>query len=322
MERDSSDQKPKKGGLFDDLSATQVIAGALAAVTSMLLASQIGIAGSVIGVGVGSIVSAVASQLYKKFLAASADKLKDLHPTEILAGGAQVESGSGVHVGDASRPLAAEKTAVLNPVARRASNTPSIDDAALADDATVLKVQSLRTNKRKLQRRVAAVAVASALVAVALTAFFVNFVTDGEGFGEKVSTLPYVQSQPTDEGAQQGNDSGSDKAPSDSASESGSSTSGDAKNDQSTDGKDDSASGSTDNGQQGGSTDPSNPSEGSGDQGTNGGSGDDGTEDGGQGSNNQGSGSGTNNGSSAGSQPNTGSSQGSGGAQGSTSASR
>ena len=37
--------------LFEDLSFAQVAAGALAAVTSMLFASQIGIAGSVIGRG-------------------------------------------------------------------------------------------------------------------------------------------------------------------------------------------------------------------------------------------------------------------------------
>lgn len=65
-------------GLFDDLSVAQVLAGALAAVTSMLLASQIGIYGSVIGVGVGSVISAVASQLYKKFLSASADKIREV----------------------------------------------------------------------------------------------------------------------------------------------------------------------------------------------------------------------------------------------------
>ena len=37
-------------GLFEGLSVSQVTAGALAAVTSMLLSAQIGIAGSVIGV--------------------------------------------------------------------------------------------------------------------------------------------------------------------------------------------------------------------------------------------------------------------------------
>ena len=56
MERNARDENAGKGGslrtLFDDLSLPQVAAGALAAVTSMLLASQIGIYGSVIGVGV------------------------------------------------------------------------------------------------------------------------------------------------------------------------------------------------------------------------------------------------------------------------------
>lgn len=52
-------------GLFEGLSVSQVTAGALAAVTSMLLSAQIGIAGSVIGVAVGSVVSTVSSQLYK-----------------------------------------------------------------------------------------------------------------------------------------------------------------------------------------------------------------------------------------------------------------
>ena len=82
MARDAGGGKAKRGRLFDDLSVAQVVAGALAAVTSMLLASQIGIYGSVIGVGVGSVVSAVASQLYKKFFTASAEKLRELKPGE------------------------------------------------------------------------------------------------------------------------------------------------------------------------------------------------------------------------------------------------
>ena len=85
MAQEANSRKGKLGGLFDDLSIAQVVAGALAAVTSMLLASQIGIYGSAIGVGVGSVVSAVASQLYKKFLQRSADKLKEIHPGETLA---------------------------------------------------------------------------------------------------------------------------------------------------------------------------------------------------------------------------------------------
>ena len=72
----------RRGGLFDDLSFSQVAAGALAAVTSMLLASQIGIYGSAIGVGVGSVVSAVASHAHKRFLPRSADKLSELKTVE------------------------------------------------------------------------------------------------------------------------------------------------------------------------------------------------------------------------------------------------
>ena len=83
QERQDEDEKKKPFWLtlFDDLSIAQLLAGALAAVTSMLLASRIGIAGSLIGAAVGSIVSAVASQVYKKFLSASAEKIKDIAPT-------------------------------------------------------------------------------------------------------------------------------------------------------------------------------------------------------------------------------------------------
>ena len=79
--------------LFEGLSGAQLTAGALAAVTSMLLSAQIGIAGSVIGVAVGSVVSTVASQVYKRFLEQSATKLRGMHDSD-------EESGTG-GVGDA-----------------------------------------------------------------------------------------------------------------------------------------------------------------------------------------------------------------------------
>ncbi|MCI1217960.1 hypothetical protein [Bifidobacterium crudilactis] len=62
---------------FHDISWVQILAGALAAVTAFLLSSRIGIAGSVIGVAVGSIVSAFASQLYQNVLDESSKKLHD-----------------------------------------------------------------------------------------------------------------------------------------------------------------------------------------------------------------------------------------------------
>ena len=68
-------------GVLSDLSLPQVAGTALAAVTSMLLSSYIGIAGSIIGVAVASVVSTVCSSLYKNFLAASAERIRELPQT-------------------------------------------------------------------------------------------------------------------------------------------------------------------------------------------------------------------------------------------------
>lgn len=307
MTKEERDENPRKGSLFDDLSATQVIAGALAAVTSMLLASQIGIAGSVIGVGVGSIVSAVASQLYKKFLAASAEKLRDLSPVEgvtgvvggresgkvdLSAASVQGEDAETVQASAAATVLldetshedgsyalpakgpSADKTAVLNPVTVRQSNTLYLDDEALRGDATVLRAKTLRRRKKQLQRRVVAVAAVSALAAVMVSAFLINALTDGQGIGTKVSSLPspIVQSEgssessgssPSSGGSVSGNgsDQGKSDAPADDANK------GDGS-DQAGGGSSGSADGET----PGGSGDPSDPSGGSG-SGSDGGSG-------------------------------------------------
>ena len=56
---------PKKG-LFDDISIPQIIAGAAAAATSVALASKIGIAGSVIGAAVSSVITVVSSQVCER----------------------------------------------------------------------------------------------------------------------------------------------------------------------------------------------------------------------------------------------------------------
>lgn len=52
------------------------MAGTLAAVTSFLLASKIGIAGSVIGAAASYIVSAAATKIYQNVLTASSEKLQ------------------------------------------------------------------------------------------------------------------------------------------------------------------------------------------------------------------------------------------------------
>ena len=204
MAQEANSRKGKLGGLFDDLSIAQVVAGALAAVTSMLLASQIGIYGSAIGVGVGSVVSAVASQLYKKFLQRSADKLKEIHPGETLAMGSKGSAGSkdgasagggagaavgagsvaGSHAAATAKLDAAETTALPKEAPR--GRTPHAD-ASLAGGTVVQRARAERQRKKKFKRGVVIVSIVSALLAVAVSAFVIDFVSAGQGVGAKPS---------------------------------------------------------------------------------------------------------------------------------------
>ncbi len=216
MAQEANSRKGKLGGLFDDLSIAQVVAGALAAVTSMLLASQIGIYGSAIGVGVGSVVSAVASQLYKKFLQRSADKLKEIHPGETLAMGSKGSAGSkdgasagggagasvgagsvaGSHAAATAKLDAAETTALPKEAAR--GRTPHAD-TSLAGGTVVQRARAERQRKKKFKRGVVIVSIVSALLAVAVSAFVIDFVSAGQGVGAKTEPILPSRSQPVDD---------------------------------------------------------------------------------------------------------------------------
>lgn len=82
---------------FGNIKWAQILAGALAAVTSFLLMNQIGIAGSLIGAGVASIVTALATQIYQSVIDESHDKMR-----EQLAG-KKGDAQDGVAEGDASK---------------------------------------------------------------------------------------------------------------------------------------------------------------------------------------------------------------------------
>ena len=219
-------------GLFEGLSAAQLTAGALAAVTSMLLSARIGIAGSVIGVAVGSIVSTVASQVYKRFLEQSASKLRDLREgdgcvgeddegDEGEVGGAgempeapdngapagqlrtrerlavqDVSAGAGAQGASegVSFPQTAAAQVRAEHPAHRATTTPHLGDASLAQDVTAQHVREKRAHDRRVQRSVIVVSVVSALVAVAVTAGFVELTTQGQGLGAKPAAIEQVVS--------------------------------------------------------------------------------------------------------------------------------
>ncbi|RDB63848.1 hypothetical protein C1878_03360 [Gordonibacter sp. 28C] len=272
----STDGKGKLGRLFDDLSMAQVVAGALAAVTSMLLASRIGIAGSVIGVAVGSVVSAVASQLYKKFLTASAEKLRELKPGEtgyVPPQGAETPAATAGGRATADAAETVRLGAVPEPVvplgsATRRTRTPRADDAALRGDPSVAKARERRDRKKKVQRGVVIVSVVSAVAAVALSAVVIDLATTGQGVGAKTPPLVVPQEQKAGgdaEGAPDASKDAASTAPNDSAGDAskGSSSSGDASSNAGSDQGSSGSSGSSGStGSSGGSQDGSGSTEG------------------------------------------------------------
>ena len=312
MAQEANSRKGKLGGLFDDLSIAQVVAGALAAVTSMLLALQIGIYGSAIGVGVGSVVSAVASQLYKKFLQRSADKLKEIHPGETLAMGSKGSAGSkdgasagggagaavgagsvaGSHAAATAKLDAAETTALPKEAPR--GRTPHAD-ASLAGGTVVQRARAERQRKKKFKRGVVIVSIVSALLAVAVSAFVIDFVSAGQGVGAKTEPILPSRSQPVDDAPAASNgkdDSTGSSSPEESdASKDGAKDQGESQSD----GKGSSGSGSgsgTDSGSNSGSGSGSSGDRGSSSSGSGSGSTDSNGSSGSNGSSDSGGGSG------------------------------
>lgn len=202
-ETEKAPERKGLGGLLEGLSVPQVAAGALAAVTSMLLSSKIGIAGSVIGVAVGSVVSTVASQVYKQFLQASADKLRELSPLDeagasAAAGETRVMPAAGegssatrvMGVMPASGAAAAScDSVVTDDPAASATPTRSVRDLRESGETGVLRGRAEHLRRQRMQRGVIAVSVVSALAAVAISAGIINLVTAGEGVGTKTEPL-------------------------------------------------------------------------------------------------------------------------------------
>lgn len=188
----------KEEGLFDGITLPQVIAGAAAAATSVLLASKIGIGGSVIGAAVSSVVTVVSSQLYRKFLTAGARKLKqgkDLLGTSHSGAGAS--SGNRIdNAAEVGRAYGIDSGASAANGAWHARVAPaSLQARAMAERAAT-------------QRKVVGFSVLIAVVAVIACVVTILLSTAGEGIGTRpeslfTSSTGSVESETEDEGTTQ-----------------------------------------------------------------------------------------------------------------------
>lgn len=235
---------PKKG-LFDDISIPQIIAGAAAAATSVALASKIGIAGSVIGAAVSSVITVVSSQVYRHFISASAEAIKGTHAAVDYPEGAYepVEPNVNEHLGGAAT------TQEMRQIAGRATT------ARVAPNSLRAKAAAERS---QTQKKVIIFSVAIAIVAVIACAGAILITTAGEGLDARPE--PILSSRTT------GNDANGNEQSQDQQAQTGetqdSSTSADSSpntqnQSQSTD------SSTTNNGTQSGTTDSSQTTDGS-----------------------------------------------------------
>ena len=174
---------PKKG-LFDAISIPQIIAGAAAAATSVALASKIGIAGSVIGAAVSSVITVVSSQIYRHFISASAEALKGTHAAVDYPAGAYepVELNAEEHLGGAAT------TQEMRQVAGRATTTRVAPNSLRAKAAE----ERSQTQKKVIIFSIAIVAVIACAGAILIT-------TAGEGLGERPE--PILSSRTTESDA-------------------------------------------------------------------------------------------------------------------------
>ena len=235
---------PKKG-LFDDISIPQIIAGAAAAATSVALASKIGIAGSVIGAAVSSVITVVSSQVYRHFISASAEAIKGTHTAVDYPEGAYepVEPNVNEHLGGAAT------TQEMRQIAGRATT------ARVAPNSLRAKAAAERS---QTQKKVIVFSVAIAIVAVIACAGAILITTAGEGLGARPE--PILSSRTTENDAN-GNDQSRDQQAQTGETQDSSTSANSSSNTQ--DQSQDTDSSTTNSGTQSGTTDSSQTTDGS-----------------------------------------------------------
>ena len=182
----------KKEGLFDGLSIAQIIAGAAAAATSVVLASKIGITGSVIGAAVSSVVTVVSSQLYRHFLTASAEKLKngrDALGTPAVTGRRNGRAGdmapaTTTRIAD-ERYRTSAATSVMGAGAQ--NEKVSVNSRTrIAPERLQAKAEAERS---ATQRKVIGFSIVAAVVALVACVAVILALTAGEGLGTKTTPI-------------------------------------------------------------------------------------------------------------------------------------
>ena len=177
---DTTAFEKKKPSILEELSFSQLAAGALAAVTSLLLSSRIGVAGSVIGAAVGYVVTAVSGVVFKRVISASAEKVKQ-SADKIKA--ASATGATALSPALQRRDTATAGTTQPMPAAHAAASSRT---GRVAPEALREKAAQERSDERSaVQKKIVIASIAAGLVAVAVIAGAVMLFTNGSGLGPK-----------------------------------------------------------------------------------------------------------------------------------------
>ena len=183
-------EEHKKQGILSRISLPAALAAALTAVTSFLFSAKLGLTGSLIGAGIGAVVSTIASQVYKAMIDDSIVMVHDISEQvhEIVEEQQATRNLSGIDK-TLIRPLPPE----LAREVQEATGTPIAPEA--------LREEAARRHAKSLMIRTFAVAIITALLALAGYAAVVTVATRGKGIGptsfEQV-TLPEPKKDATE----------------------------------------------------------------------------------------------------------------------------
>lgn len=174
--KQAGEEKDKKGGF--DFSVTQVLGGALAAVTAALLGAQLSVAGTVVGAALASIITAIAGSLYTASLRRTHDKVKTVFYT--------------------SQPNEVDEPTVMEITSDRTGHIAGQRSHLVAPEPA--RSPSQRSSKLNWKRVLVAALAAFGIAAVALTA--VELVTGHAVSGGDGTTFQQVSEGRSEKGSE------------------------------------------------------------------------------------------------------------------------
>lgn len=146
---DPEDEKKSEGRI----SATQLLAGAGAAATSSVVGGQLGVAGTVVGAGIASIITGLAVTIYGRSLDKGKEKIKEVGSKLAPAVKAQMaKGGPGAKTGTA-QGVRSESAFASAPATDDTAATEAATAPAPAEGSTGTATETSRTWWQKLRRK-------------------------------------------------------------------------------------------------------------------------------------------------------------------------